>query len=121
MKIYKLLVSVLGSRVSLHQWSRSIFYLVYGAGPFLLVAPIAAAQAPQVPPEIVEKFRMASEAMRAGNIDGAGEGFADIVKVSPNFAEGYLNLGLVREEQGRHGEAIAHRSEEHTSELQSPC
>src|SRR6266436_6057907 len=107
MKIYKLLVSVLGSRVSLHQWSRSIFYLVYGAGPFLLVAPIAAAQAPQVPPEIVEKFRMASEAMRAGNIDGAGEGFADIVKVSPNFAEGYLNLGLVREEQGRHGEAIA--------------
>lgn len=107
MKIYKLLVSVLGSGVSLHRRSGSIFYLVYGAGLFLLVASVAEAQAPQVPPEIVEKFRMASEAMRGGNIDAAGEGFAAIVKESPNFAEGYLNLGLVREEQGRHGDAIA--------------
>jgi tetratricopeptide (TPR) repeat protein len=107
MKIHKLLFSVLGSRVSLHRWSRSIFCLVYGAGIFLIVAPVAAAQAPQVPPEIVEKFRMASEAMRAGNIDAAGEGFTAVVKESPNFAEGYLNLGLVREEQGRHEEAIA--------------
>lgn len=107
MKIYKLLVSALGSGVSLHRWSRGIFCLVHGAGIFLIVAPVSAAQAPQVPPELVEKFRMASEAMRGGNIDAAGEGFAAIVKESPNFAEGYLNLGLVREEQGRHGEAIA--------------
>jgi len=33
-------------------------------------------------------------------------GFAGIVKDSPEFAEAYFNLGLVREEQGRHEEAI---------------
>jgi tetratricopeptide (TPR) repeat protein len=106
MKIFKSLVPLLGLRIPHHRWARSIFLLAWGAGIFFLVAPVAAAQAPQVPREIVEKFRMASEAMRGGNIDAAGEGFAAIVKQSPNFAQGYLNLGLVREEQGRHVEAI---------------
>lgn len=45
--------------------------------------------------------------MKAGNLDAAGEGFAAVVKQAPTFAEGYLNLGLVREEQGRHADAIA--------------
>jgi len=107
MEMLKLLVPLLGIQISHHRASTSILSLVWGAGIFFLVAPVAAAQAPQVPPEIVERFRMASEAMRAGNIDAAGEGFAAIVKASSNFAEGYLNLGLVREEQGRHEEAIA--------------
>jgi len=108
MKMFKLHFPRLGFGVPpLHRWSRGIRCLARAAGIFLLVAPVVAAQAPQVAPEIVEKLRMASEAMRAGNIDAAGEGFAAIVKESPNFAEGYLNLGLVREEQGRHGEAIA--------------
>jgi tetratricopeptide (TPR) repeat protein len=44
--------------------------------------------------------------MRAGNLDRAGDGFASIVKDAPRFAEAYLNLGLVREEQGRHADAI---------------
>jgi len=55
---------------------------------------------------ITERFQQAAEAMRAGNLDQAGEGFASIVKDAPRFAEAYLNLGLVREEQGRHGDAI---------------
>jgi tetratricopeptide (TPR) repeat protein len=107
MKSFRSLGLLLGIEIPYHRWSRSIFCLAGAVGIFVLVGPIAVAQAPQVPPEIVEKFRMASEAMRAGNIAAAGEGFAAIVKESPNFAEGYLNLGLVREEQGRHGEAIA--------------
>src|SRR6266404_3388616 len=36
----------------------------------------------------------------------ASDGFSSIIKASPTFAEAYLNLGLVREEQGRHPEAI---------------
>jgi len=58
-------------------------------------------------PAITERFQQAAEAMRAGNLDQAGDGFASIVKDAPRFAEAYLNLGLVREEQGRHGDAIA--------------
>jgi tetratricopeptide (TPR) repeat protein len=52
-------------------------------------------------------FRQASEAMREGKLDEAGDQFAEVAKRSPNFAEAYLNLGLVREEQGRNEEAIA--------------
>jgi len=44
--------------------------------------------------------------MRAGHLDEAADGFASAAKTSPQFAEAYLNLGLVREEQGRNEEAI---------------
>lgn len=107
MKIYKMLVSALGSSVSLHRWTRSIFYLVCGVALFLLVASVTAAQAPQISPEVAANFRRASEAMRNGNFDAAGEGFSAVIKQAPTFAEAYLNLGLAREEQGRHQDAIA--------------
>jgi tetratricopeptide (TPR) repeat protein len=107
MKIFKLLVPFLRIRIPQHRSSGSNRLLASGAGLFFFIGPLVSGQMPQGSPEIVEKFRRASEAMRAGNIDAAGEGFAAIVKESPTFAEGYLNLGLVREEQGRHEEAIA--------------
>ena len=74
-----------------------------------LLAPtgITHSQTVQTSPAITERFRQATEAMRAGNLDQAGDGFASIVKDAPQFAEAYLNLGLVREEQSRHGDAIA--------------
>jgi tetratricopeptide (TPR) repeat protein len=74
----------------------------------LLLVSLEAAhgQATQTSPAITERFQQASEAMRAGNLDQAGDGFASIAKDAPQFAEAYLNLGLVREEQGRHGDAI---------------
>jgi tetratricopeptide (TPR) repeat protein len=74
-----------------------------------LLAPleIAHSQTAQASSAITERFQRATEAMRAGNLDQAGEGFASIVKDAPQFAEAYLNLGLVREEQGRHADAIA--------------
>jgi tetratricopeptide (TPR) repeat protein len=58
-------------------------------------------------PEVSETFRQASEAMRRGDLNAAGEGFAATAKASPAFAEAHFNLGLVREEQGRFEEAIA--------------
>lgn len=58
-------------------------------------------------PELDQRFRQASEAMRNGNLDAAAEGFGSITKRAPTFAEAHLNLGLVREEQGRHEDAIA--------------
>ena len=74
----------------------------------LLLAPVVVAhsQTTGTSLAITERFQQAAEAMRAGNLDQAGEGFASIVKDAPRFAEAYLNLGLVREEQGRHGDAI---------------
>lgn len=73
---------------------------------FSLAALPCLAQTP-VPVSATQKFQEASEAMRQGNLEQAGDGFAEVVKQAPTFAEGYLNLGLVREEQSRHEEAIA--------------
>ena len=75
----------------------------------LLLVPLVVSHGQTAQPgaAITERFQQATEAMRAGNLDQAGDGFASIVKDAPQFAEAYLNLGLVREEQGRHGDAIA--------------
>jgi tetratricopeptide (TPR) repeat protein len=54
-----------------------------------------------------EDFQQATEAMRAGRLDEAGDRFSAITKKAPTSAEGFFNLGLVREEQGRFEEAIA--------------
>ena len=58
-------------------------------------------------PAVDNRFRQASEAMRRGSLEEAGDGFAAVTKAAPTFAEAHLNLGLVREDQGRHEEAIA--------------
>jgi len=44
--------------------------------------------------------------MRAGRLDEAADGFASVTRFAPTFAEAFLNLGLVRSEQGRNEEAI---------------
>ena len=60
----------------------------------------------QLAPAADQAFRQASEAMRQGDLNAAGEGFASVTKLAPAFAEGYMNLGLVRGEQGKQDEAI---------------
>lgn len=60
----------------------------------------------QTDPAVSDRFRQATEAMRAGRLDEAGQGFALIAKYAPTFAEAFFNLGLVREEQGQNEEAI---------------
>src|SRR5258707_15577269 len=107
MEMFKLLVPFFRFGTLQHRWSRGILCLAWAASIFLPFPLFAASQAPQVPPEIVEQFRMASEAMRAGNIDAAGEGFAAIVKKNPKFSEGHLDLGLGCEEKGRPEKTIA--------------
>lgn len=78
----------------------------------LLAGTLLLASAPQLngqtDPAVDGRFREATEAMRAGRLEQAGEGFASVVKVAPTFAEAFFNLGLVREEQGKNEEAITH-------------
>ena len=63
--------------------------------------------AAQLPPEASAIFARASNAMRLGDLNKASDGFAEVAKLAPAFAEAHFNLGLVREEQGRLDEAIA--------------
>jgi tetratricopeptide (TPR) repeat protein len=71
----------------------------------LIVLSVTTAVAAQSP-EVTAAFTQATEAMRQGKLDEAGEGFAAVIKLAPGFAEAYFNLGLVRQEQGRYVEAI---------------
>ncbi|HKW32023.1 MAG TPA: tetratricopeptide repeat protein [Candidatus Acidoferrum sp.] len=61
----------------------------------------------QTAPSVNEKFREATEAMQAGRLDEAADGFSSVTKTAPTFAEAFLNLGLVRSEQGHNEEAIS--------------
>ena len=61
----------------------------------------------QLTPEASKVFQQATEAMRRGDLDQAGNAFAAVVKLAPAFAQAHFNLGLVREDQGRHEEAVA--------------
>jgi tetratricopeptide (TPR) repeat protein len=76
-------------------------------GLALLLAGFTCSAQTPLPAGVTEKFQQASEAMRQGNLDQAGDSFAAVVRQAPTFAEAFLNLGLVREEQARHDEAIA--------------
>ena len=61
----------------------------------------------QMSQEVSKVFQQASDAMRSGDLNAAGDGFAAAAKLAPAFAEAHFNLGLVREEQGRLEDAIA--------------
>jgi tetratricopeptide (TPR) repeat protein len=78
-------------------WTYVLCNFLFSCVPTLLLAQNPASD---------DEFRQASEAMRQGKLDEAGDRFAEVTKRSPSFAEAYLNLGLVREEQGRNEEAI---------------
>lgn len=89
------------------KYSLNMFFFA-GRGLFtLVVLSLISAAAFSQSASIEERFREATEAMRAGHVDEAADKFAAIVKDSPSFAEAQLNFGLVREEQGRNEEAIA--------------
>jgi tetratricopeptide (TPR) repeat protein len=68
----------------------------------LSVTTAAAAQSP----EVTAAFTQATQSMRQGKLEEAGEGFAAVIKLAPGFAEAYFDLGLVRQEQGRLVDAI---------------
>ncbi len=80
---------------------------IVGKGLICLVATSAPALNLAQSTQMEERFHEAAETMRAGHLKEAGNKFASITKDFPGFAEAHLNLGLVREEQGRNEEAIA--------------
>ncbi len=56
--------------------------------------------------EVNSEFTRADQAMRDGRLEEAGSLFSEIVKQQPRFAEAYLNLGLVQEQQSKFEDAI---------------
>jgi len=99
--------------LSLVGWRQSYFHFrwsqpfVLSAVSFLVVclgvAQVTLAQGASVN----DRFRQATEALRAGHLDEAAAGFSAVIAASPSFAEAHLNLGLVREEQGKNQDAIS--------------
>jgi tetratricopeptide (TPR) repeat protein len=88
-----------------NRWHASAgnLFLAFSALLFFPDSGLAA----QLPPEVSRIFTQASNAMRQGDLNQAGDGFAEVTKLVPTFAEAHFNLGLVREEQGRFEEAVA--------------
>jgi tetratricopeptide (TPR) repeat protein len=106
MQLFPELTSQIRTRLGFLVHRKVCVGLAFASVMMMAVASLSA-QTPALPPEVVEKFQQASEAMRNGNLEAAGEGFSEVVRAAPGFAEAHLNLGLVREEQGHHAEAIA--------------
>jgi tetratricopeptide (TPR) repeat protein len=52
-------------------------------------------------------FREGTEAMRQGRLDAAADDFSRCISLSPNFAQSYFNLGLVRLQQARPEDSAA--------------
>ena len=80
--------------------SRLIFALLLGP----LFLPGSALISAQSATEA--QFGKAVQAMRAGHLDAAAEGFAAVIRQTPALAEAHFNLGLVNQERGRYDEAI---------------
>ncbi len=76
----------------------AMMLLLYGARATALLAQDSTGES--------VRFLKASEAMKRGDLNAAGEDFEGVIRASPNFAPAHFNLGLVREEQGRYEEAI---------------
>src|SRR5437660_6086939 len=51
-------------------------------------------------------FQEATAAQRAGHLEEAATGYQRVLELQPRFAEAGLNLGLVREEQGKYADAV---------------
>jgi tetratricopeptide (TPR) repeat protein len=86
------------------RFARLAAFIVLGG----FLSPVASPLRAQSDPAVNEKFRKATEAMRAGKLEEAGDGFSEVIKAAPDFAEAFLNLGLVLEEQGHNEDAISY-------------
>jgi len=86
---------------------RNLYFARIMLACFALLFFVDSRLAAQAAPEVSRAFTQASNAMRQGDLNQAGDGFAAVTKLAPTFAEAHFNLGLVREEQGRLEEAIA--------------
>jgi tetratricopeptide (TPR) repeat protein len=73
---------------------------------FLSIALFSSAPLQGQSPEFTNEFTRATQAMREGKLAEADTGFSAVIKLDPEFAAAYFNLGLVRQEEGRYEEAI---------------
>ncbi len=55
---------------------------------------------------LAAKFREATAAQRAGNLEQAASAYAEVLKIQPNIAEAYVNFGIVRYQQKRFDDAV---------------
>jgi tetratricopeptide (TPR) repeat protein len=76
-----------------------------GFACLLLISSVSPSLYSQVS-EINSEFTRATQAMRDGRLDEAASLFSQITRLQPRFAEAYLNLGLVREQQNKFDDAI---------------
>ena len=81
--------------------SRLVFFALLLGPPFRPGPALIAAQS-----ATEAQFEKAVEAMRAGKLDAAAEGFTTVLRQTPALAEAHFNLGLVNQERGRYQEAI---------------
>ena len=73
---------------------------------WLASAAIVAAQS-NLNPGSIEHFQKALEAQKAGQYQKAAAEYRQVLSKSPNFAEAYLNLGIVQQLQYHYSESIA--------------
>ena len=89
--------------------ARALWIVFLASGSCLLLAaqsaPTRTAGAPSA--AAIEAFQAATEGMRAGRIEEAIAGFAQVTREAPRFAEAYLNLGLALAQVSRSEEAAA--------------
>jgi tetratricopeptide (TPR) repeat protein len=71
----------------------------------ILWAATAAAQV-DLDPASIDQFQQALAAQKAGQYQKAAEEYRQVVSKNPNFAEAYLNLGIVEQLQYRYSESI---------------
>jgi tetratricopeptide (TPR) repeat protein len=72
----------------------------------LLLLLLSGVSAVAQTPAAEDAFRQGIEALHSGQIEAAADAFTQSAHLAPRFAAAYLNLGLVREQQGRHQDAI---------------
>lgn len=73
---------------------------------WLVVALPARSQTPHLSPEIREQLQAGATAQRSGDLEKAAQHYLAVTRLKPNFAEVYMNLGLVRYEQRRFEDVV---------------
>ena len=77
-----------------------------GIAALLTLAFAGSALAQSSDAHLAAKFREATEAQRAGQLNEAAAAYSEVVRMRPNLAEAYVNFGLVRYEQKRFENAV---------------
>lgn len=75
-------------------------------GAALLLAVCSASTLRAQAPAVDQLLAQGSDAMRQGNFAVAAEAFRQVTQQRPGFAEGFLNLGLALEQDGKLEEAV---------------